>query len=166
MIDINNINTIEEKTNYLFNRNYSSDAEFSDEISEACEELADKMISEYGWNKVFDSWYSYLTANCRSAESVCNFANLFWCYGGAEHPIKNAYDFLGYFYYYLELNPAKYEDDYGALTIMDGISNDIQEHSGLKKDIWLDDDYVPEKDPEIIKSVEFWRSERGVVDVS
>ena len=39
---------------------------------------------------------------------------------------------------------------------MDSITIDTLEKAGVKKDLWLDDDYVPEKDPLIIQSVEDW----------
>ena len=147
---------INEITLKLFKWNYYDDSEYTDEVDDECRDIVEATIEQFGWQDVWKSWYRYLIQNCKSPEEVCNFAHLFFGYGGTEYPIDNPYDFLGYIYYYLELNSSKYEDEYNALTIMDSITIDTLEKAGIKKDLWLDDDYVPEKDPLIIQSVEDW----------
>ena len=74
-----------------------------------------------------------------------------------RYPINNPYEFLGYIYYYLELCSSKYEEEYNALTSMDGVKMDVLETSGRRKDLWLDTSYVPEKDQNIIDSVTEWK---------
>lgn len=65
-------------------------------------------------------------------------------------------NFLGYFYYRLNLKPFDY-DEYNASVIMDGISVELLNRSGLRNDLCVGD-YVPETDPEIIAAVEKWRA--------
>ena len=142
----------------LFQWNYYDDsAEYTDEVDDECRDIVEATIEQFGWQDVWKSWYRYLIQNCKSAKEVCNFAHLFFGYGETKYPVDNPYEFLGYIYYYLELNSSKYEDEYNALTIMDSITIDTLEKAGIKKDLWLDDNYVPEKDPLIIQSVEDWK---------
>lgn len=150
-----NLNKI---TRSLYDLDYYDDSVFTDETADKYEEIAENSIEQYGWDNVFQSWFEYLVKYCKTPKEVCNFAHLFWSYNGQDHVIENTYEFLGYFYYIMDLNPAKYEEKYSAVTIMDSIANELQENAGLKKDIWCDDNYAPEKDPEIIKAVEKWRS--------
>ncbi len=156
-----NNNNMNEINDYLFGQDYFNDSVFTYEISEECEETAKNEISKFGWDAVYSSWFDYLTNHCKTPHQVCNFAHLFWLYGGQEHQIDNIYEFIGYLYYRLNLEPAKYETLYNARTIMDSIANDLQEKAGFKKDIWMDDDYVPEKDPVIIQAVDEWRKKLG-----
>ena len=142
----------------LFKWNYYDDSEYTDEVDNECRDIVETTIEQFGWQDVWKSWYRYLIQKCRSAKEVCNFAHLFFGYSGTKYPIDNPYEFLGYIYYYLGLNSSKYEDEYNALTIMDSITIDTLEKAGVKKDLWLDDNYVPEKDPLIIQSVEDWKN--------
>ena len=52
---------------------------------------------------------------------------------------------------------SKYEEEYNALIIMDGVTMDVLENSGIRKDLWLDTSYVLEKDQNIIDSVTEWK---------
>lgn len=40
---------------------------------------------------------------------------------------------------------------------MDGVTMDVLENSCIRKDLWLDTSYVPEKDQNIIDSVTEWK---------
>lgn len=114
---------------------------------------AEKLIEEAGWDAAYKAWFDYLIHNCTTPELVLNFVHLIRYYDDFSHAIPDPYDFLGYFYYRLELNPAKYN----AVDNMDEMSFEILMKAGIKDNLWSDDSYVPEKDPEMIKAVERWR---------
>ena len=149
---------IDTITNELFKWDSFNESIYTDEINDECREKAREQIKKYGWENVWKSWYKYLIGNCKNAKDVCNFANLFYAYDGPDFQIDNPYEFLGYIFYYLELCSSKFEDEYNALTIMDGITMDILENSGLRKNLWLDTCYVPEQDQNIINAVEEWKN--------
>ena len=49
---------------------------------------------------------------------------------------------------------------------MDGVTMDVLENSGIRKDLWLDTSYVPEKDQNIIDSVTEWKKkEDGSLEI-
>lgn len=138
-------------TKELFDISY-----FSDDFNHNRRNYIEKaitLVETAGWDTVFTEWFNYLIHNCISAESVINYIHLYRCYDDYSHTVPDPYNFLGYFYYRLELNPAKYD----IVDNMDEMSFEILMKAGIKKDLWLDDSYVPEKDPEIIKSVELWK---------
>lgn len=150
-------NEIDKITYELFKWGYFNDSIYTDEVDDKCKDIAVEQIQKYGWENVWKSWYLYLINNCKTVKDVCSFANLFYAYDGPSYPINNPYEFLGYIYYYLELCSSKYEEEYNALTIMDGVTMDVLENSGIRKDLWLDTSYVPEKDQNIIDSVTEWK---------
>lgn len=117
------------------------------------QESAENLIEEAGWDATYEAWFEYLIHNCTTPEHVLNFVHLIRYYDDFSHAIPDPYNFLGYFYYRLELNPAKYD----AVDNMDEMSFEVLMRAGIKEDLWLDDSYVPEKDPEMIKAVEQWR---------
>ena len=95
--------SISEITEYLFNRDY--DEELTDEEDEALWDVAKQQIKDFGWENTFESWKEYLFSKCITPESVVNFANLFWCYCLGEYVIADPYNFLGYMYYRIDMNP-------------------------------------------------------------
>lgn len=67
--------TIDEQTNYIFNCIYD---DLPDEKYYANKRIVDNQITAYGWEATFESWKKYLFNECKTPESVINFANLFW----------------------------------------------------------------------------------------
>ena len=68
------VNEIDKQTYLLFNRTYG------DDTSQEYDLLLDKVeqqITEFGWDKTFESWKNYLFTECKTPESAINFANLF-----------------------------------------------------------------------------------------
>ncbi len=146
-----------EETEYLFSRNYLAELADEIEISEEKEDeymtVAVNLVGDYGWFKTFSCWKEFLITNCKTAEEALNFAHLFWVYDGCDYAVPEPYNFLGYFYY--RINITDYPDE---ITILDTISIEILSKSGIKGVNWVDNpDYVPEKDPNILAEVEKYR---------
>lgn len=135
---------------------YYWDMPMTEEEETETENTAQSLITKYGWEEVFEHFFYYLKTECSTPESVANAMNIFSTYGWSKNPIPDPYDFLGYIYYRIELNPNEY-DDYNAVTTFDSIAVDVLEKSGIKENLYIGD-YVPEIDPEVIKAVEKWRS--------
>ena len=142
-------NKLIEDTKYLFDRSFEDD--LSNDEEDALIERADSIISSYDWRDTFAAWSQYLHENCTTPESVINFANLFWWYGGQDHAIPDPYDFLGYLYYRVNLEPEKY----GGADILDSIATSTLKRSGFREaDLELHPDYMPENDPKLLEAVE------------
>ena len=146
------VNEIHKQTYLLFNRIYG------DDTSQEYDLLLDKVeqqISEFGWEKTFESWINYLFTECKTPESAINFANLFWSYGGQDHPVIEPYKFLGYFYYRIDFDTEKYDE----LGILDSLAIDLLPKAGYSyADRLINDEYIPELDPKIIAQVEAYKS--------
>ena len=146
------VNEIDKQTYLLFNRIYG------DDTSQEYDLLLDKVeqqISEFGWEKTFESWINYLFTECKTPESAINFANLFWSYGGQDHPVIEPYKFLGYFYYRIDFDTEKYDE----LGILDSLAIDLLPKAGYSyADRLINDEYIPELDPKIIAQVEAYKS--------
>ena len=96
---------IDEQTHWLFNRTYGVS---SKEQRKETKEKVKQQLSEFGWERTFESWKNYLFTECKTPESAINFANLFWSYGGQDYPVIEPYKFLGYFYYRIDFDTEKY----------------------------------------------------------
>lgn len=146
------VNEVDKQTYLLFNRIYG------DDTSQEYDLLLDKVeqqISEFGWEKTFESWINYLFTECKTPESAINFANLFWSYGGQDHPVIEPYKFLGYFYYRIDFDTEKYDE----LGILDSLAIDLLPKAGYSyADRLINDEYIPELDPKIIAQVEAYKS--------
>ncbi|MBR4749148.1 MAG: hypothetical protein IK083_06230 [Abditibacteriota bacterium] len=94
--------------------------------------------------------------HCRTPKDARSFATWFWSYDGHEHVIPDPYGFLAHLYDIFDLKPVKYD-----AQIMDDVSYGLLEAAGIKKHLWIDDDYTTERDPEMIKAVEKLRKERS-----
>lgn len=148
-------NKLYKKTEYIFQTDYEN---ASDEEFDSKEDLSRAMISKYGWAATFKSWYKYLTSECNDAKSVINFANLFWSYGGQDHPIPDPYEFLGYFYYRINFDTQKYDPG----DILDSMTTTILPRNGFKKaSLRFNPEYMPENDPQLISAVKNWQSKNN-----
>lgn len=147
---INN-NKINSETEFLFNRDYF-DNTITEEIDEEYSDRAIKLLEDYPWDDVYNSWFEYLKNNCKTTKSVINWANLFFCYGGTDEPIKEPYKLAGYLLYKVDLK--KHWSD--AIDIFESIIISLLEKGGYINTL-QDTDYSIEKDPNILKEVEYWR---------
>lgn len=149
---------LEKITVELFGRNaieILDGGEDTDALYDSLVEKAEKTISEYGWDAVFDSWKDYMYRNCHTIDEALSFATWFEIYGGHNHRITDPYKFLAYLYDIFDLDPVKYD-----AQIMDDVSFGLLEAAGIKKNLWTDDSYTTETDPEMIKAVKELREER------
>ena len=138
-------------TNELFSRNaieVLDGGEATDSLYDALVEKAHNVIIEYGWDMVFESWRDYMYKKCHTVEDALSFATWFEIYGGHYHKIAEPYSFLAYLYDIFDLNPVKYN-----AQIMDDISYGLLESAGIKENVWSDDSYTTETDPELIEAV-------------
>lgn len=145
-------------TNELFSRNaveVLDGGDATDALYDALVEKANIAISEYGWDAVFESWCGYMYKNCHTVDDALSFATWFEIYGGHNHIIAEPYKFLAYLYDIFDLNPVKYN-----AQIMDDVSYGLLEAAGIKENLWSDDSYTTETDPELIKAVEALRKAR------
>lgn len=149
---------LNEITNELFSKDAIEilDSESSDELYDSLIEKAQSAIMQYGWDAVFESWNLYMHNNCHNVKEALSFATWFEAYGGQTHKISDPYGFLAYLYDIFDLNPVKYD-----AQIMDDVSYGLLEAAGIKKDLWSDDGYTTETDPELVKAVEKIRMERN-----
>lgn len=139
---------LSKMTSYLFECNFFDD-EFDPEDHEEHLACAEKLFDTYAFKDIFNEWNNYLRKNCKTAEEVINFCNLFSYYGGQDYPIPNAYDFVGYIYSKVDI--SKYWDEAG--DFIDGLCTSILEKSGeisLVKDPY----YQSWKDPKVLEAVE------------
>lgn len=143
----NLMNEIEETTKRLFSIRYETD--FADEsVFEKWEAIADDLIQSNDWLDIYHCWYRYLTESCHDEESILNFANLFWCYGGQEHYVDNAIEFVAYFYANIDFE--KHEE---ACDVIDGIACCLFENSGIITGKYAFDEYVPIHDERVKKAI-------------
>jgi len=142
---------LETITNELFSRDAIEviDDPTTDELYDSLKEKASTAIKKFGWDEVFDSWKQYMYSHCHSVNEALSFATWFYSYDGATHIIPNPYDFLAYLYDIFDLSPVKYD-----AQIMDDVSYGLLEAAGIKKNLWSDDSYTTETDPELIKAVD------------
>lgn len=146
--------SIDDITAFLYERSY--DTELTEEQEDDILDIVDDQIENHGWENTYKSWYAYLVNNCKTPESVVNFANLFWWYGGQDHPIPEPHKFLGYFYYRINMETSKFDN----MDILDSLSTTILKKAGFREaDLVLNTQYMPENDPKIIAEVENYRKQ-------
>lgn len=77
---------LNQKLNVFFNRDWF--VELSEQEEEKMEELAAGLVKDFGWDTVFHAAFKYLKENCRTPESVMNFAHLYWESWWWNYPIE------------------------------------------------------------------------------
>ena len=143
------------ETCFFFDRSYFEE-ELSEKEDDEVLERVDNLIKRFGWNEVFNVWLKYLHEKCKTPESVINFAHIFWWLGGQDHIIPHPHKFLAYFYYRINFNIEKYDTS----CILDSLATEILPKMGFSEaDLFLHTDYVPERDPKIIREVENLKKE-------
>lgn len=132
------------------------DIDITEEEEDKLLESANLLVAEYNWPTVYDAAFDYLKTECKSPESAVNFAHNYWGYGWADNPIPNPYEFLGYFYYRIDFETAKYD----SMDILDSLCITILPKAGFSKaDLYLNTQYMPESDPKIIAAVEEYKEQ-------
>ncbi len=149
---MNDTEEIIKTTSYLFNCKFD-DPTFDADNSYEHSDKAQKLIRDYGWNTIFPYWFDYLQQCCLTENDVLNFANLFFYYGGTEQPLRDPYPFISYLYY--RVDTQKYGGT--ASDIFDSIAIPLLSNIG-EINLEKNPSYVPEKDPQIIKAIEAWKS--------
>lgn len=145
-------NKIDNLTNILFNQTFGIE---SDNLRKVHRNQAKQQIAEFGWENTFTSWKNFLFKECKTPESVINFANLFWSYGGEEYPIPEPYKFIAYFYYRVDFKPEIYD----GVDILDSLVLAILPKAGYSYADWaINWDYYPEKDPKMVAEVNEFKS--------
>ena len=140
--------SIPETIEYLFNRYW--DEELTEEEETALEQVADDLVSEFGWKDVYSEAMNYLHQECPTPESVINFAHLYWIYMWHEIPIPDPYAFLAYFYYRIDWQASKYDD----MDILDSLAINMLPKAGFREaDLGVNPRYMPENDPVLQKEV-------------
>ena len=145
------IDTLHSEIEYLFNRCWDED--LSDEDQDELEKAADNLVIEYGWNAVYSAAVNYLHTICITPEAVINFASNYWTYGWQDNPIPDPHHFLGYFYFRLNYDTAKYD----TVDILDSLSTTILPKAGFSEaNLELHPQYMPENDPKIQTEVDWF----------
>ncbi len=161
-MDDKDFDILDSQTYLLFSCSYN---DMTEEQYDYLYEIIQWELSEFGWDDTFRSWEKYLFTECVSPESVVNFANLFWCYGGCEHRIPDPCRFLAYFYYRVGFDGKTYdlnEDKYGVLGILDSLGVSVMLKAGFRHaDLVENPYYTPESDPLITAEIKaFFQEER------
>lgn len=146
------INNIKDTTSYLFNCDFFSD-DFDPEGQEVHLDKAQELQEVFPWIDIINEWHNFLYDNCNTPESVINFANLFFYYGGADDYNSDPFKFIGYLYAKVDMNI--YWDQAGDL--FDSIAIDILSNQQLI-DISENPYYNPLKDPQIISEIKKWKT--------
>ena len=134
------------------------DVDISEEEDDKLLDSAEALVAENGWLDVYNAAFEYLKTECKSPESVVNFAHNYWGYGWAESPIPNPHEFLGYLYYRINFEASKYD----SMDILDSLCITILPKAGFSEaDLYLNTQYTPESDPKLIAAAnEYKKLER------
>jgi len=147
------INNIKGITSYLFDCDFLSD-NFDPEGKEEHLNKAQELQESFPWIDIISEWHTYLYTNCNTAESVINFANLFFYYGGADEYNPDPYKFIGFLYAKVDMGTYWYQ----AGDLFDSIAVDILSNQQLIN-ISEDPYYNPLKDQKIIDEMENWKAQ-------
>ena len=146
-------NDINSTILFLFNRYWDDD--LTEEQETELDNEAESAINTYGWNTVFAAANSYLRDNCKSPESVINFAHHYWIYGWYKKDIPNPYDFLSYFYHILDFKTTEYDD----MDILNSLATTMLPQAGYSNaNTYIHTDYMPEFDERMIAEARKFKS--------
>lgn len=143
-------NTIQDYTEYLFCSDFTDDT-FDPEDHEEHLKKSWELFDRFSWNDIYPIWMEYLHTQCKTIDSVINFANLFVYYEAAALPLPDPIDFISYLYYRVDMN--RYWDVAGDL--FDSIAISILSKSGLI-DPMKDPYYSPLNDTRILSGIQQW----------
>lgn len=147
--------SLSETTEMLFSVNLET---MDDAAYDRCCDQANELFKYYPAKEIFICWDTYMRKNCDTAEKIINFAKLFYNYDGCKLPIEKPYDFLGYIFFKINLDPYGYDE----IDFFDGFASEILKNAGYNYvDLCNNPYYSPENDPEIIKAVEYYRTKEN-----
>ena len=136
---------------------FDLDEELSEDDQYKLEDCAEKLVIKYGWEKVYQATCNYLYTHCTNPESVINFAHLYWIYEWHEYPISKPYEFLGYFYFRIDMDTARYDET----DILDSLAISILPKSGYAEaDLYHNPNYLPERDYMMLDAVGRYKTRR------
>ena len=146
-----------DKITYLFNRYWDED--LSDEEQDGLEQEADDLVKEIGWRDVYKAAVEYLHRECLTPGSAVNFACNYWTYGWYNNPIPDPHRFLGYFYYRINYETAKYD----TIDILDSLATTILPKAGYSEaNLVLNTQYMPESDPKIKEEADRFKESENI----
>ena len=145
--------TIKSISKYLLNCDFFSD-DFDPEGKEEHLKAAEKFFADYPWNDIYKEWSRYLHEECKTPESVINFANLYMYYDGTSNFIPDPVAFVGYLYYKVDMD--KYWDIAGET--FDSLSCQIMTKAGLANLI-QDPFYKPKDDPRVLAEIKKYKGQ-------
>ena len=132
----------------IFSKNFFSD-NFDPEGKEF--DISQDILAKNKWSEIYNWFYTYLTGECLTAESVYNSINLYFCYLFDSHTVPNPYELCGYILYRIDID--EYWDIYG--NFVDGFIIKILE-TAKKINIVTNPYYKCWDDPKIIEEKDKW----------
>lgn len=144
---------IKKGIDYLFDRFWDED--LTDEEQERLEQDSKDLVARYSWKEIYSAALEYLHTECKTPESVINFASNYWTYGWQDYSIPDPYKFLAYFYFKINFETEKYD----TMDILDSLATTILPKAGYAEaDLVLNPYYMPENDPKIQKEVDLLKN--------
>ena len=135
---------------YLFDRPWDALID-NDAETDRLQCIYDNLIEQYGWEKTFEATDCYMRANCITGEQISNFAHLYWDYNCVSpRKVDEPYRFLGYLYYRVNLKPWLFD----CVEVYEGLVYALLSgENDFSHNPFVNNDYAPESDPEIIAEV-------------
>ncbi len=131
---------LQKTSGYILSQDATRD--YTDEEIIELEETVDKLITQYTWPKVYETWIEYLHTKCKTDADVVNFAQNYFDYARDRH-IPDPIHFIAYLHY--RVNTLENDD---AMQIFDSLAISVLENAGLL-DMMQNPLYTAERDPRI-----------------
>ncbi len=142
-----------ETIHYLYDRYW--DERLSEEEEDKLNEMAENLVEENGWDKVYKIYTAYLQEPQHTKEDLINAAIQFWNYFWYERKVPDTYGFLSYFYYRIDMQTSQYD----ATDVLDSLCTNMLPKAGFEAaDLMKDPYYMPENDPKMLEYVERWKA--------
>ncbi len=131
---------LQKTSEYILSQDATRD--YTDEEIIELEETVNKLITQYTWPKVYETWIEYLHTKCKTDADVVNFAQNYFDYARDRH-ISDPIHFIAYLHY--RVNTLENDD---AMQIFDSLAISVLENAGLL-DMMQNPLYTAERDPRI-----------------
>ena len=150
---------LEERIKWLY------DLRFIEDVSEEEEDLwdnkAEEVVKLYGWEETLKSFTSFIHTNTKTPKDAINYATLFWNCSWYENFIPNPYDFFAFFWDKINFNIDRYD----PVDILWSLMRENMSRYGYKKlNSWINPDYFPIEDKELVRAVFRLRNEDNIDD--
>ena len=150
---------LEERIKWLY------DLRFLDDVSEEEEDLWDKKVEEvvelYGWEETLKSFTTFLHTNTKTPEDAIAYATLFWRTSWHENYIPNPYDFFAFFWDKINFDIDRYDFCDILWCLM---RENMSKYGYDKLNYWINPDYFPIEDKELVRAVFRFRHEKNIDD--